>query len=556
MTKRAVNRRAVLKAGVLAAMPTVLARAEPEPVKSAPLKSTPSKPVPAGSSFPRPPMGVLVLSRLGFGPTSGDLAAFQALGGGDEARLERWLSAQLRPDQIDDGACEARLGGSDSLNKPLDALWKDYYRGAPEGDRKYEVIWTPTRETRQAVLTRMVYSRRQLHEVLSGFWRDHFNVHPDKDERIPALLPHYDATLRQHALGNFRTLLGAVARHPVMLYYLDNASSTRAGPNENYARELFELHTLGAGHYRGVGRQQAVPGYASGRPEGYVDDDVYEATRVLTGWRVADDPDQAVGDNSGFVYEGQAHDRFQKTVLGRYFPPNGGVQEGDTLLDLVAAHPGTALHVAGKLARRLIADVPPPELVQAAAGVFTAAARAPDQLAQVVSFLARSDAFRSTWGERVRRPLETLAAAMRGLGSDLKGSTGTDGLWQPGWMGHDAYDWRPPNGAPDVRAAWSGSGHMLRRWTMARALTGNWWKEIGSDVTGVTPDALRTPLELTDHWAARLLGHPLPPASRLLVARELAGDGDLKAPLGADQRRERLPNAVALVLMTPEFMLS
>ena len=542
MSTGGMNRRTVLKAGGLMAVPGVLARADKGPSPA---------PVPA-TTFSRPPLGVSVLSRLGFGLADGELAAFNALGPDDDARLDRWLHAQLRPQTLDDAVCEARLQRLDSLTKPLNTLWKEYYRGAPEGDRKSEVIWTPTRETRQAVLTRMVYSRRQLHEVLTGFWRDHFNVHPDKDERIPALLPHYDATLRQHALGNFRTLLGAVARHPVMLYYLDNASSTRAGPNENYARELFELHTLGAGHYRGVARQQAVPGSVVGRPEGYVDDDVYEATRVLTGWRVADDPDHEVGDDSGFVYEGQAHDRFQKTVLGRYFPPNGGVQEGEVLLDLVAAHPGTALHVAGKLARRLIADVPPPELVLAAAGVFTAAARAPDQLAQVVSFLARSDAFRVSWGERVRRPLETLAAAMRGLGSDLKGGE----LWQPGWMGHDAYDWRPPNGAPDVRAAWSGSGHMLRRWTMARALTGNWWKEIGSDVMGVTPDELKMPLELADHWAARLLGHPLPPASRLLVARELVGDGDLKAPLGADQRRERLPNAVAFVLMTPQFMLS
>ncbi|PNY81343.1 DUF1800 domain-containing protein [Deinococcus koreensis] len=544
MSGERVGRRTVLKAGVLATVPAVLARAESAP--PAPAKA-------AAPAFSRPPLGVIVLSRLGFGSTPDDLQAFRKLGADDAARLTRWLDAQLSPGELDDRGCEERLGGLDSLKESLPDLWKTYYRGAPEGERKYEVIWQPTVETRLAVLTRMVYSRRQLHEVVTGFWRDHFNVHPDKDERIPALLPHYDATLRRHALGSFRTLLGAVAHHPVMLYYLDNASSTRAGPNENYARELFELHTLGAEHYRGVGRQSAVP-RVGGVPGGYVDDDVYEATRVLTGWRTADDPDSTFGDGGGFAFDPQGHDRFQKTVLGHYFPPNGGEQEGEVLLDLLAAHPGTARHVALKLARRLITETPPPELVEGAAQVFLKARKAPDQLAQVVRFLAASDAFRTSWGERLRRPLDALAATMRVLGSDLQARPGE--FWPPGWLGQEVYDWRPPNGAPDRRAAWSGSGHLLRRWTMARALSGNWWKEVRSDVPGATPPHLKTPLELADHWAVRVLGQPLPPGSRAVVARQLAAGGEITAPLSPEQIRERLPDAVAFVLMTPEALVS
>jgi uncharacterized protein (DUF1800 family) len=552
MTTSGMNRRTVLKAGALAAMPSVLARAETGPPKLAKAQAAQ-----AVGGFTRPGLGVLALSRLGFGPAPADLEAFQKLGNDDSARLDAWLSQQLHPEKIDDGPCEERLKKFGSLNKSVEALWKEYYRGAPEGERKYVVIWQPVRDARQAALTRMVYSRRQLSEVLTGFWRDHFNVHPDKDERIPALLPHYDATLRQHALGNFRALLGAVAHHPAMLYYLDNASSTRGGPNENYARELFELHTLGAGHYRGVGRQSAVPGYAQGKPEGYVDDDVYEATRVLTGWRTSEDEEQGpLGDTGNFVFDPQAHDRFQKTVLGRYFPPNVGVQEGETLLDLLAAHPGTAQHVAQKLARRLIADDPPPELVQGAAKVFASAHKAPDQLAQVVSFLARSDAFKSSWGNRMRRPLEGAAAVMRVLGTDLKGpEKPEDDLWQLGWMGQDLYDWRPPNGAPDRHGAWSGSAHMLRRWQLARALPGNWWKEIQTDVPGATPQDIRTPQALTDYWAKRILGQPLPARSREVVVQHLKGDGDAGAEMNDDQRRDRLPSAVAFILMTPEFLL-
>jgi uncharacterized protein (DUF1800 family) len=543
MTRAGPNRRTVLKVGALAALPAVLARAGSAP-------PAPASPAP----FAPPPPGMIVLSRLGFGPAPGELAAFTALGPTDDARLERWLATQLRPGSIDDHACEDRLKTLSSLNRSVPDLWKTYYRGAPEGDKKYEVIWTPTKEARLAAFTRMVYSRRQLQEVLTSFWRDHFNVHPDKDERIPALLPQYDATLRQHALGNFRTLLGAVARHPVMLYYLDNASSTRSGPNENYARELFELHTLGAAHYRGVGRQSAVPGYGAGQPDGYVDDDVYEATRVLTGWRTADDGEHPELDHGDFVFEPQAHDRFQKTVLGQYYPPNGGLQEGERLLDRLASHPGTARHVVTRLARRLTTDDPPEALIQEAARVFVAAGQAPDQLAQVVGVLARSAALRGGWGERLRRPQAAAAAALRALGSELKATP--EQLWQLEWLGQGLYDWRPPDGAPDRRGAWSGSGHLLRRWELARALTGNWWKEVETDVLGRTPAPLRSPLELTDDWATRLLGQPLPPQSRLVIARGLAGDGDLKAPLSDEQRKARLPDAVAFILMTPEALLS
>jgi uncharacterized protein (DUF1800 family) len=132
-------------------------------------------------------------------------------------------------------------------------LWKEYYRDVPEGDEKYTRIYQPVRETQFATLLRAIHSRRQLYEVLVNFWHDHFNVAPERDERIaPGFANYAQGVIRKHALGNFRQFLEAVATHPAMLYYLDNASS-RSGPNENWPRELFELHTLGAENYLGCG---------------------------------------------------------------------------------------------------------------------------------------------------------------------------------------------------------------------------------------------------------------------------------------------------------------
>lgn len=313
------------------------------------------------SGVPVPPLEVLVYTKAAFGPKPGDLERFRALPGNPEAKLKAWVEEQLNPGQLEDKAAEARVAAArfESLGKPLERLWKDYYRDVPEGDQKYERIYQPVRETQLATLLRALHSRRQLYEVLVNFWHDHFNVAPDRDERIAPGFASYDQdVIRPHALGNFRQFLKAVATHPAMLYYLDNASSSRAGPNENWSRELFELHTLGAENYLGVKRQCEVKGFAQGNPIGYVDDDVYEATRAFTGWRVDDDPDEPGLTGSGkFTFYTPWHDRFQKTVLGRLLPPDQGpMQDGKDVLEAVAEHPGTARFIARKLVRKFIAD--------------------------------------------------------------------------------------------------------------------------------------------------------------------------------------------------------
>ena len=159
----------------------------------------------------------------------------------------------------------------------------------------------------------MAHSERQLVQVLSDFWFNHFNVFPE-DVLVRSVFSHYEQdVIRAHVLGNFREMLEAVATSPAMLFYLDNVASRNSGPNENFSRELFELHTLGSENYLGVGLQREVPQDEAGNPIGYVDADVFEATRCFTGWSFDDD----VG---AFLYRSDWNDRFQKNVLGRFFP--------------------------------------------------------------------------------------------------------------------------------------------------------------------------------------------------------------------------------------------
>jgi uncharacterized protein (DUF1800 family) len=513
---------------------------------------------PAKGKAPLPPLELIALGRMGYGPRPGDVEAFRALPGANVGeKLKAYVEQQLNPATIDDSACEARIRGFDTLGKSTERLWREHLRDLPEMNDRYREVWRPTQETRMATVTRAVYSKRQLLEVTVDFWHNHFNTAPDRDERLASLFASYHAHIRKHALGNFQELLVGVAAHPVMLYYLDNASSSRNGPNENWARELFELHTLGAENYFGVKRQKEVPGYDKGQPAGYVDDDVYEATRAFTGWRVADNADeQGLNKNTGeFVFYAPWHDRFQKTILGRQLPPDQpGTKDGMDVLEALAAHPGTARHIARKLARRFIADDPPERVVQEAAKVFQAGLKSPNQIRDTLRVILLSDEFKTTYGEKIKRPLESVYAAMRVLGTEFKLDKRDDILWHLGWAGQFLYGHRPPDGYADYREAWNGTASMLRRWQFGQGLCENWWEFFRSDLVGQTPKELTTPNQLADYWIKRTLGQPMVGPKRDAVVRFLTWAQDPDQPLSAERIKERLPRAVSLVMMMPEFM--
>ena len=518
----------------------------------------PGKTVPVSQNLDAPSLEVVAFSRLAYGPRPQDWTAFQVLEGKTSAdKLRVWLERQLDPAKIDDSACEGRLEGMATLKKPLRQLWKEHYLEAPDGDQKYEVIGQPTSQTRLASLLRQTYSERQLLERMVEFWHDHFNVDPGRDERITPTYADYSNVLRSHALGNFGQMLRSVAQHPAMLYYLDNASSNRGGPNENYSRELFELHTMGAENYLGVQPQRSVPGFNEGQPIGYVDEDIYEATRAFTGWRVNDnlgneDWQQGVGKDGSFLFYASWHDRFQKTVLGRFLPPDAApVQDGLDVLETLSQHPGTARYLSRKLVRRFVADDPPQDLIDAVAKSWLEHRKSPDQMKHVLRVLILSPQFATTWGRKNKRPLETFVSALRTLQPELKATD--DLFWHTDWMGQIPYGWKPPNGYPDVGGAWRSSTHFLRGWQYLLGLAHGWDERWETDVVAQNGGRKR-PTEIADFWLERILGHR-PPKLRAVLLEVLAEGVNPAEEIKDDNAlKDRVKNAVGFLMMSPEFL--
>ncbi len=501
----------------------------------------------------RPRLAVIALNRMAFGPRPGDLEAFDALGSDDRQRLENYVEQQLDPASIDDGDLEARLqqSGFQTLNKPLNQLWREHVREAPN----HRARTLPRRETERATFTRAIFSRRQLHEVITEFWHTHFNVFAHEYQISPVWV-HYDRdVIRANALGNFRSLLEAVASSPAMLFYLDNFTNSNAGPNENFARELFELHTMGAESYLGVGRQLDVSRDENGKPIGYVDDDVYEATRCFTGWTV----DEETG---GLFYRSDWHDRFQKTVLGEFFPPDQPpLRDGRIVLDQLAFHPGTARHIARRLCSRLIADEPPTAAVEVAARVFQQEKDSPDQLAKVVRSILLSEDFRRTWGRKIKRPFELIVSCLRAAQSDflfkLEDRYVEDFMYLHSRTQHGLFAWRTPDGYPDAKEPWLSSGPLINCWRFI-----NWLftREIDDaypvDAFSQTPSQLRSANELADYWIERMLGRPMDAQDRREIVDFMAQGRDPEIDLRldiSDDARHRLRMMVALIALSPDF---
>jgi len=500
-----------------------------------------------------PPLAVIALNRMGFGPRDGDIAAFNALGATDAARLSAYVDQQLNPDSVDDSALETRLtdAGYTTLNKPHDQLWADHF------GKDYSVRQLPFWETERAAFTRAIFSKRQLTEVLADFWHNHFNIYADNSQIAPGWVSYDRDVIRGNMLGNFREMLQAVGSHPAMLYYLDNYKSTNAGPNENYARELFELHGLGVENYYGVGRQADVPRDGSGRPLGYVDDDVYETTRAFTGWTID-------FSNGALLYRADRHDRFQKTVLGEMMPADQApLRDGEGVYDRIAAHPGTARFIARKLCQRLIADSPPEDVVQEAAAVFSANRFAPDQLKQVTRSILLSQTFRNTWGLKVKRPFETICSALRACGLDhtirMDDRFSNELVYYARITGQPIFRWQTPDGFPDTREDWLSSSSLIMSWRALNRFSESTHDGGGKvlDVIGETPDGVRSAAQLADYWIERVLGRPMSSEGREEIVSFMGSGTNPDLPLVLDGESDasgRLRAVVALITMAPEFL--
>ncbi len=421
--------------------------------------------------------------------------------------------------------------------------------------QRLEPYW----ETERTTFIRAVYGKRQLESVLADFWHNHFNIYGPEYWSAPVWMHHDRDVIRPHVLGHFRTFLEAIATSFPMMLYLDGYGNTVSGPNENFARELFELHGLGAENYFGVARQDEVPLDADRRPAGYVDDDVYETTRAFTGWGV----DFTTGT---FRYYPERHDRFQKYVLGKFIRADQSqLKDGRDVLDAVAFHPGTARYVSRKLCRRLIADDPPARVVQEAAEVFLAKKDEPDQLRHVVRTILLSPEFRTTWGAKVKRPFEYIVSAFRATQTELSFAL----YHQPSdhfvamfnQAGQPLFQWVTPDGYPDVREKWLGSNTIVGRWRLSNWLNDvkNWWG--GSyapfDPVAQIPAGVRSSRAIVDFWISRLFGRPLPAATREAVVEFMARGRDPEMEYRGfddDTLRERIWGTLALLMTCPEFL--
>jgi uncharacterized protein (DUF1800 family) len=507
----------------------------------------------------------IALNRLAFGPTDADLADLRKSG------AEAWLVRQLEPDAGDDcaqriAAAKIRLKYSNKnpdidvdedrplgiVDQPIDEHWKLLDKSVPNQERMF--LRTAVMG---ATLIRAVHSRWQLREVLVDFWHNHFNVNAAGDATVAVALPSYDRdVIRAHALGNFREMLEDVAKSAAMQVYLNNRSSRGGAANENYARELFELHTLGRPAYLNAlyNKWRDVPGAAQGKPQGYIDQDVYEAARAFTGWTIEDGAGIGAGRKlpftGKFTYVETFHDNYQKRLLATEFDPyQPPMSDGRKVLDLVADHPATAHYVCGKLCTRLISDTPDKDAVAAAVKVWIEQRRKPDQLARVVEAIVRSDAFRRSAGAKIKRPLELYASFARGAGIDAVPTPGLIGTLDG--SGQRLFGWGPPTGHPDENDYWLASNMMRLRWVLLLGLSDDAWKAGAPAAASAIADHA-TPEAAVAAAHKRLLGSEPSPQ----VTAAILGGMGLKPGIALETRKDAVPLArrmLAYCAMAPQF---
>ena len=368
---------------------------------------------PSGTS--RHPIAHL-LNRATFGPRPGQIEAVSAQG------REAWIDRQLDYESIDTTSVDLRLRRYDTLNMyPRDLLG---FFG--ETNRQYV-----RDELAVATLVRAIYSEQQLYEVMVNFWPDHFSIHHYKENT--AVLKTIDdrQVIRPHALGSFGDLLRASAQSPAMLIYLDNVRNTADTLNENYAREIMELHTLGVDN-------------------GYTEADIPEVAKCFTGW--------TVNSRGEFTFIPEAHATGEKYVLGEIIRSDDPMAEGERVLEILINHPNTANYISRKLVRRFIADDPPESIVSACVQTWTTTQ---GNIREIVRTILTHPEFDSA-PLKLKRPFELVTSLLRVTNASYSGNRGLINRLEN--MGHRPFGWATPDGYPDTAVEWT--GNMLDRWNL------------------------------------------------------------------------------------------
>lgn len=532
-----------------------------------------------------------VLSKMTYGPNSHDVAHINQLpGADDQARVMAYIDEQLNPQSIDDSSCEQRLtpsNGFTTLQKSRQQLYQQHSRRPDGADIEWSYFTRPSKEISYSTIIRGIHSKRQLLEMMTDFWHNHFNVY-NNAYGVQPMLVHYDRdVIRPNVLGNFRDMLYQVTRSTCMLIYLNNGSNEQSAPNENFAREVMELHTLGAENYLGRMDWQDVPIDNNGFRTGYVEADVMEMARALTGWSFSGASwwDYQNGNIATglFQYRDEWHDKGTKRVLGEMFDYNQSNPQSDLnqILDLLASHPGTHRFLAKKLCRRFIADEPSATIIDAVADTLKQNWQAPDQIKLAMETLLKSNEFLSIWGEKIKRPFERTIGAMRQLQYQFSFNPDVEysgwHYWELFDTGHHPFHWAAPNGYPDVKSHWLGTSSLVGTWKFIQWIThftrdGNNQtlllnKLLEDTLNGLPNSNDHTAEKIVDFWCEKIIGL-IPDATTRNHLADLMASVDHRDPIGGNHQalidlndnswpeynQDRLYAMVATLFFTPEFI--
>ncbi|HXM95726.1 MAG TPA: DUF1800 domain-containing protein [Candidatus Dormibacteraeota bacterium] len=500
------------------------------------------------------------LNRLAYGPRPGEIERVRQMG------LAKWIEQQLSPQSIDDSTMEARLEKFSTLKMSTPTLLAEYSQPKQDG-KQVDDSQKPQRiveELAMAKVTRAIYSERQLQQVMDDFWFNHFNVFAGKGEDRWYLTSYERDVIQPHALGKFKDLLGATAKSPAMLFYLDNFLSAdpktaerqtalRAmrqharharfgrplpprppqapqknvrGLNENYGRELMELHTLGV-------------------DAGYTQKDVTEVARSFTGWTI-----ERPRESAQFKFDERVHDPDRKVVLGKKIHA-GGVKDGEEVIHLLVQHASTAKFISTKLARRFVSDNPPAALVSRMTQTFRSSG---GDIRAVMKTMIYSPEFWSPDAHRakVKTPFELVVSAARALGTDVDSPMPL--VQWVGRIGEPLYQCQPPTGYADRADAWVNTGALLNRLNYSLALAENKVRGSRSDVPALLGiDSVSDAKTALDRAVRLFLGGQTAPTTLETLEKQLDNPSVVRAKLDDPVKQVDLGVVAGLVLGAPEF---
>lgn len=531
-----------------------------------------------------------VLNRLGYGPRAGDVERVKKIG------LEKYIEQQLHPEQIDDKAVEARLKDLPSLDMSVAEITRNY--PAPQVIARQLGLRVPgqandqnkpgedgkdderdRRDERQQIqayyrennvkpppalllelqsqkIIRAVYSQRQLQEVMTDFWFNHFNIYWPKGASRWMTTDFEMRAIRPHTLGKFKDLLMATAKSPAMMFYLDNFQSMtpdmqlqrrngrrgnaarrgnrqsdqmteeqrqrlnqfqnrKRGINENYARELMELHTLG------------VDG-------GYTQKDVQEVARCFTGWTI--DRPQV---NGSFIFREIMHEKGEKVVLGQKVDA-GGIKDGEKVIEILSRHPNTAKFISTKLVRRFVSDNPPPSLVDRVSKVYL---KTDGDIREMLDTIFTSQEFYSneTYRAKIKSPFELAVSAIRAMSSDVALPLQTAQFISK--MGQPLYLYQAPTGYPDKAEQWVNTGALLERLNFGLALSTNRLRGVSVDMKEVAAGLDKTESSrVMDRAVALLLNGDVSEQTRSILEKQLKEGVPVKGELDQASQNAAMRN--------------